>query len=505
MATVLARALSLLLFAGLAACAAQTTRPDAVPDTLVERDPDDAKLGAEAHPQILERYGGAYDDPALAAYVTGIGERIVAVSEQPDADWTFTVLDTPTINAFAVPGGYIYVTRGLVALAKDEAELAGVIGHEIGHVTAGHGGLRRDRSTAASVAVLLGSLGLAVLGVDPTLTRGAMQAGQVAAGGTLASYSRSDELAADNLGVRYLARAGYDPYAQADFLERLGASTALEADIAGASYNPNRVEFFASHPASADRTRLAIQVADSTGTLPARARPTAGNRGRERYLDAIDGVIWGDSPEQGFVEGRRFSHPVLRFRYEVPEGFRIRNTSGAVLASGPEGSRIILDAGEDPGGSVSAYIAERWAPALGREVRSGQLRGPQVVSQGGLDAAEAVLPVELSGTIYNALLYGVRHNGRIYRVTGLVKQGSRLLADLRAAARSFDPLSAAEAAEIKAPRLRIVSVGPGDTVEALTARMAVDQRAQDRFRLINDLGSDDVLRPGQRVKLIAGG
>lgn len=482
----------------LAGCAAPTTRPDVAPDTLSQRDPSDAKLGREAHPQILERYGGAYKDPELTAYVNRIGRRIADVSEQPGESWTFTVLDTPTVNAFALPGGYVYITRGLVALAKDEAELAGVIGHEIGHVTAGHGGSRRDRSTAASVGLLLGGLGLAVLGVDPTLARGAMQVGQVAAGGTLASYSRSDELEADNLGVRYLARAGYDPYAQADFMERLGASSGLDARIAGASYNPNRVDFFASHPASAERTRQAIAVANATAPIEA----VGDDRGRDRYLAVIDGMTWGDSAEHGFVDGRRFSHPVLRFAYEVPEGFKIRNTSGAVLASGPRNARMVLDAGKDPGGSLERFIARTWATALAKKARTGQMQGPEPVRANGLDAAEAVLPVELNGTVFNALLYAVRHDGRIYRITGLVQRGSGMLGEVRRAARSFDALSAAEAARLEPQRIDVVTVRRGDSVGTLARRMPVDALPEERFRLLNDLGPDDDVRPGDRVKIV---
>ncbi|MEL6217187.1 MAG: M48 family metalloprotease [Pseudomonadota bacterium] len=487
--------LPLLVVLALAACAGSTGSPEVAPETLAERAPGDAKIGADAHPKVLERYGGVYDNPELTAYVNKIGRRIAVVSEQPTADWTFTVLDTPTVNAFALPGGYVYITRGLVVLAKDEAELAGVIGHEIGHVTAGHGGLRRDRSTAASVGLLLGGLGLAVLGVDPSL---AMQVGQVAAGGALASYSRSDELAADNLGVRYLARAGYDPYAQADFMERLGASSGLDAKIQGASYNPNRVDFFASHPASAERTRQAVAVADAAAPIEA----VGADRGRDRFLAVLDGVTWGDSPEQGLVDGQTFTHPVLRFTYEVPDGFRIRNTSGAVLAAGPQNSRMILDTGDDPGGDLTAYIARRWAPALAKDARTGSLQGPQPVDVGDLDAAEAVLPIELKGAVYNALLYAVRHNGRIYRITALVQRGSGLLGEVRQAARSFNALTAAEAAQIEPKRVRVVRVRPGDTVETLAARMRDETLPEERFRLLNDLDPTEQVSPGDRVKLV---
>ncbi|MEL6479089.1 MAG: M48 family metalloprotease, partial [Pseudomonadota bacterium] len=300
------------------------------PDTVAVRSPSEQKLGDENHPKILARYGGVYKNARLTSYVNEIGAELAAVSEQPQAKWTFTVLDTPTVNAFALPGGYVYVTRGLVALAEDEAELAGVIGHEIGHVTAGHSSLRQERGTVAGVGLLLGAIGLSVLGVEGSAAQGLLQIGQAAAGGILADYSRGDELDADNLGIRYLARAGYDPYAQADFLDSMGQASALEARIAGRGYNPNSVDFFASHPANGPRTRQAIEVAKQNGL----ALPQGSNRNQRRFLEVIDGITWGDSPDQGFVQGRRFSHPKLRFTYAAPQGFTITNSTNSVTARG---------------------------------------------------------------------------------------------------------------------------------------------------------------------------
>ena len=482
----------------LGACAGpQAPGPGEAPATAAVRDPGEQRLGRETHPKILERFGGAYDEHPVAGYVDRLGARIAAVSEQPDAPWTFTVLDTPTVNAFALPGGYVYVTRGLVALADNEAELAGVIGHEIGHVTAGHSALRRERSTMAGLGVLLGGIGLAAAGVDPGLARGVLQAGQAAAGGVLASYSRADELAADNLGVRYLARAGYDPLAQADFLESMSRAQALQARIAGQRYDPNRVDFFASHPATAERTRRAVAVAREGG-LP----EVAADRGRERFLAAVDGMVWGDNPDQGSVDGRRFLHPRLRFAYEVPRGFTIRNARSAVTATGPGGARLILQGGEEPGGRLTDFVARRWVPALTRDVRSGGLQGLSALRINGLEAAEAFLPVAVDGQRRDLVLVAIRHRGTIYRLTGLAVPGSGALERMRRAARSFRPLSRAEASAIEPKRLRVVTVRPGETVARLARRMDVDAYAEERFRVLNDLRPGEEVRPGAEVKLI---
>jgi len=495
------RLLGLALTGFLVACAAPGGGdPSAVPETASFRSAEEQRTGREAHPKILERFGGAYDNPRLTAYVNRIGRDIAAVSEQPNEPWTFTVLDTPTINAFALPGGYVYVTRGLVGLADSEAELAGVIGHEIGHVTAGHSALRQQRSQVAGLGVLLGGIGLAVAGVDPSVARGVLQAGQAAAGGIVASYSRGDELAADNLGVRYLARAGYDPYAQADFLDTMGDAAALEAELAGQAYNREAVDFFASHPATGQRTRQAIQVAQEAGAVGT----VGADRRRDAFLDAIDGMTYGEHPEQGIVEGRRFIHPPLRFAYEVPQGYQISNGSTAVVAAGPGKARLILESARDEGGDLATFIAQSWAPAIANSdgVRTGQLQNLSRTRINGLDAAEAVLPLAIQNQRVDAMLVAIRHRGAIYRFTGLQEPGAGAFGEMRAAAGTFRALSANEAAQIQPRRIEIVRAGQGDTVARLAGRMRIGTAREARFRLLNSLGPGDPLQPDQRVKLV---
>ncbi|MEM7506558.1 MAG: M48 family metalloprotease [Pseudomonadota bacterium] len=469
-----------------------------VPKTVSQRSASEQRLGDENHPKIVARYGGVYKNARLTNYVDDLGRRIARVSEQPNAKWTFTVLDTPTVNAFALPGGYVYVTRGLVALAEDEAELAGVIGHEIGHVTAGHSALRQERGTVAGVGLLLGAIGLSVLGVDGGAAQGLLQLGQAAAGGVLANYSRSDELDADNLGIRYLARAGYDPYAQADFLDSLGAASKLDAKIAGRGYNANSVDFFASHPANAPRTRRAIQIAQQNGL----AVQVGANRNEKRFLQMVDGIAYGDSEEQGFVRGRTFSHPKLRFTFQAPQGFAITNSANAVTANGPQNARFILDGGKDDGGSLTNYIQRTWVPGIAKETRVGRLGGLQRTRINGLEAARAVMPVEVQGRTFDALLVAVRLNGTIYRMTGLAPRGSRLLPSMEEASRTFRRLSAADAGRLKGKRIDVVTVQRGQTVASLARRMNVDQFPEERFRVLNGLAPNDTLKTGQRVKII---
>lgn len=470
----------------------------AAPATITARDPRQQRLGDENHPKLVKRFGGVYADPELTAYVNDLGRRLVQVSEQPNARWTFTVLDNPTVNAFALPGGYVYVTRGLVALANSEAELAGVIGHEIGHVTAGHSASRQNRGAIATGALLGAQILGAILGADAQTMQGLGQIGQVAAGGILADYSREDELAADNLGIRYLARSGYDPYAQADFLESMGMAASLDAKLAGRAYNPNSADFLASHPANGPRTRRAIEVAQGSGE----AIPIGANRNRERFLRVVDGITYGDAPAQGFVRGRTFSHPVLRFSYSSPAGFTITNSSAAVTARGPQESRFILDGGRNPSGRLTDYIARDWVREIAKDFRTGRVTGLQPRRINGLEAASARVPVQINNRAYDALLVAIRLEGKLYRLTGLAPRGSGLIPSMEQAATTFRKLSAREAAGLRPQRVDLVTVRPGDTVASLSRRMNVDVAAEDRFRVLNGLEPGDALRRGQRVKII---
>jgi predicted Zn-dependent protease len=468
------------------------------PDTSAVRSASAQREGDQNHPKIVAQFGGVYQNDRLTGYVNRIGQRIARVSAQPAARWTFTVLDTPTVNAFAIPGGYVYVTRGLVALAGDEAQLAGVLGHEIGHIAAGHSALRRQRSTTAGIGLLAGAIGLAVLGVDPNLAGGLMNIGQTAVGGYLAQNSRGDELDADNLGIRYLAKAGYDPYAQADFLDRLQASSNLQARIAGKEYDPNRVDFFASHPASGPRTRQAIEVAQAAGDVTS----VGANRNRAAFLNAINNMVYGDSAEQGFVDGRVFSHPKLRFTYRVPPRFTITNSADAVVAEGPQNSRFIMDGDRNRSGPLTDYIRQVWAPGVAKSYRSGQLTELRSEQINGLESASAVMPIRLNNRTYDALLVAYRLNGKLFRITGLAPRNSGLLPAMTEAARSFRRLSAAEAGWLREKRINIVPVRRGDTVERLARQMNFDDYRVERFQVLNGLRPGEPLRGGEKVKLV---
>lgn len=488
------RGLAALLAAALALTAcAQTTNPATGKSEFTTLSPQEERaIGAREHPKILQAYGGAYNDPELAAYVDRIGQTLAAQSELPQLNWTFTVLDSPVVNAFALPGGYVYVTRGLAALANDEAELASVIGHEIGHVTARHSAQRQTNQTIAGLGAAAVTLGAVLLGADPSLAQGIGDVANTAGAGYVASYSRSQELEADELGIRYLTRVGYDPMAQSQFLASLQADSALRARIAGRNYNPNSVGFLATHPATAERVNRAAALARQAGE---------GARERASFLKVIDGVEYGDSARQGLVRGQTFIHPDMRIAFEAPQGFKLRNNPDSVLAAGPSGAGVIFDASRHPGGSMRDYVAKRWVPALAKQTQVRQASDLRSLRIDGQDAATVDLFVRTSKGEMIATLTAIRSGERVFRFTGLAPRGAprSVQAATRDAARSFQRLSAQQASRWRADRIDVVRAS---SIAQAAARAPFEDYAEQRLRVLNGLTQGQATTPDGRIKTV---
>ncbi len=454
--------------------------------------------GDAIYRQILAQAGGVYDDPTLVGYVEQLGRQLAGFSSQPNAQWTFTVLDTPDINAFATPGGYIYLTRGILALANDEAELAAVIGHEIGHVTAHHGAERDSTGNKAGIGVLLGAV-IGGLANGREGLKDGIQMGAKLAMGYVAQNSQAQEYEADKLGIRLIAAAGYDPNAQADFLDHLLASTQLQAKLRGREYNPNQVSFFASHPATADRVRAAIREADGQGVEVNSNAP----RDEKTYHAAIDGVVYGDSAAQGFVRGRKFSHPEMRFTFSVPDEFVITNSAQAVLAEGPDRATFKLDGGRDDGQNLARFITRTWLPGLAKTVRMGTAGAVNALDINGLQAATVSLPAKTKHGQIMIQLTAIRYNGQIIRLTGVSAIDDHATREALAdAVFSFRPLSAAEATELDPYRIDTYQVQVGDTVEFLASSFPFGAFSSDYFRVLNGYDNTAELRAGDWVKLV---
>ena len=446
--------------------------------------PEEERLvGAQEHPKLVKAFGDLYDDPALQRYVTSLGRLLQQTSEQPEPPFTFVVLDSPEVNAFALPGGYVHVTRGLMALANDEAELAGVIAHEIGHVTARHSAERYSHG-------LVAGLGAAILGavID---NRSVSDFANLAAGAYVQGYSRSQELEADTLGVRYLSRAGFDATAMSSFLETMGAEATLANKMAGKRGDGAQGGLFASHPRTADRVIEAAAAAQAK---------FGGERDRDVYLRRIDGMIYGDSPEDGFVRGRAFAHPILRIAFTAPPGFRLRNAPEAVVGTHPLGATVRFDEAKLANPSISTwhYLRGVWASkvALTRIERT---------HVDGMDAVAASTRVRTKSGVRDVRLVAIRAAPtRVYRFFFVTppQRTREFSAPFRQMIASFRRLGVAQAANLRPLRLRVVEVRPGDTVQSLAVRMPFNDFRTERFQVLNGLRPGERLRPGQLVKIV---
>ncbi|MEH3045812.1 M48 family metalloprotease [Sphingomonas adhaesiva] len=447
----------------------------------------DKAQGAKANPQLLAEFGGAYDGPQ-AAYVEQVGKRVAVQSGLSNAQGDFTValLNSPVENAFAIPGGYIYVTRQLLALMNSEAELASVMGHEVGHVAARHSA---GRNRTASIGGVLAGIVGAVAGngaVGQLVGAGAQQA----AGLYTLKYGRDQEYAADALGVRYITAAGYDPYAAADMLAQLNAATTLQARAAGR--DANALPTWAStHPNSLDRVRRAAKLAEATGkpeTMP--AQDTA-------FLRRLDGLRYDDDPKEGVIEGQTFRHPGLRLRFTAPPGYTIANGAEAVTIAGSGGQAQMKTAAatDDLAGFIATRFRQLGANA-GGEVRNGTANG--------VPYAASTIRASANGRAVDATIVAYRFPSATNWFTIVTPAGSGMGA-LAPLVESVAVLTPAQANAVTGKRLRILTVKQGDTIDTFARQMAYPTLQRERFMTLNGLDPDAPLRAGTLVKVVTTG
>jgi predicted Zn-dependent protease len=446
---------------------------------------DERRVGAEQHPLLLAEFGGAYGGPE-ARYVAQLGERIAAAADLGD-ECTFTLINSDVVNAFAVPGCYIYVTRGLMGLVNSEAELAGVLAHEVGHIVAAHSRRQQRRS-------LFRQLGVAAVGFVTGSERLTRMAGEAAQYFTL-RYSRRQEYEADDLGIRYLAAGGFDPHAAADMLAALGRQEQFLARTRGADEARGIPEWARTHPLTGNRVERASQGASAAGFGPDE-RP----ENEEGFLREVDGLLYGDDPAQGFVQGRRFAHPVMRIGFEAPPGFTLTNSPQAILIEGPDGLRGEFGAGPLPAGGLEAYASALLEQTLrGAPADLGRAQGAMI---NGVPAI--VVPVSVRTEQGSAELFLAAYDGGGGTAFHFLIASAGGASGVDSLIRSFRLLSEAEARALRPRVIRTVSVGAGDTLQSLAARMASENQTE-HFLTLNGRGAGDQLRPGELVKIISFG
>ena len=482
---------ALLLFSGAALVLSATAGPAQYRTrTLYPR------LVAEAqreHPLLVQEYGGADTGPR-GAYVNAIGHRVAAQSGVANsaAVYRFTLLNSAVENAFAVPGGYVYVTRQLMGLANDESELAFAIAHEVGHVAAGHAQAREQVARRQTIGGILGAILGSVLGGG--LGSSIAQISQRDAVLRLLSFSRDQEYQADTLGLRYLIGAGYDPAGGVGILAALTRNSALQARVQGRD-NRQLPEWASTHPLSENRMQRAAQEGRATGRLG------TGIRNRDEYLGRIDGIYVDDDPEQGIIEGRTFTHPDLRIYFAVPVGYLMQNGTRAVTISGSAGKAQF--GGGRYSGSLENYVYEAIRELAGN--RQLPAPRPQRTVINGIPAAYTVTRASTqSGVVDVSVVAYQWAPGTVYHFVMLTPGGSGM-GQFASMVSSIRKISTAEAAAIRPRVIDVVTVAPGDAVQSLSRRMAYRNFQLDRFLTLNGLAPNARLAPGQKVKLVVYG
>ena len=476
------RLLPVVLLAVLAACATNPVTGRRELSFMSEA--QEISLGYDSDPQIKQEMG-VYNDPELQAYVTDIGQRMARISERPNLPWRFTVVDVPAVNAFAVPGGFIYITRGIMPFLDSEAELAGVLGHEIGHITARHSAQQYTRQIG-------GQVGLVALGVFVPAARPFGDLTGQAIGVLFLRYGRGDELQADELGARYASAMGWDPAGVPAFLSTLGRLDEAAGDRRGV---PN---WLSTHPDPLSRVKD-IQPTVETLRTPGATFST----NHDDFTRRIDGMLYGDNPEHGLARGSTFLHPALRFRIDFPAAWEITNSPQQVVAKAP-GADIfmVLQLVEQPqGGTVQDVALTSIRNAGFRRVE-----GSRTIING-LEAFVGVYDGQMQGLgRVRSRAAHIMHDGNVYMVAGLVASSAFEQADgaFSTSLNSFRNLSAAETEDIRPDRVDLYVVRAGDTWQSIAERAGAAVKPAT-LAIMNSATPGSEPRPGARIKIVVRG
>jgi len=438
------------------------------------------QLGRENDKAIVEQMG-LYDDPELQEYVQQLGARLASGSERPNLDWTFRVVDDPMINAFALPGGYLYVTRGILAHMDNEAELVSVLGHEIGHVTARHGVSQMSRAQLAQLGLGLGGI------LAPEKMQDFGSLAQTGLGLLFLKHGRDDERQADDLGLRYLVKLGYDPSRMPDVFEMLGRVSAAQGE--------GRVPgWLSTHPVPENRRqRISEQVASlDTSFSPGQVR-------REAFLAMIDNITFGENPRDGFFRDNLFLHPEMEFRLEFPAGWKVQNQRSAVVGVTEQQDAMVqltLAAESTAAEALQKFFSQEGVNRT----------GPAMGSISGMTTAGDSFSVAQEGGALRGRVGFVEYGGRVFRLLGLAveTQWNAYESPIRAALASFDRLRDRRALEAQPKRLKVVqptqAMSLAEFAERYDATVPVETLA-----LINGLEADGRVAPGQPYKVVTGG
>jgi predicted Zn-dependent protease len=432
------------------------------------------------HKELLAQFGGEYSSPAAEHYLDAILVKLAQASDTPgQTAYKVTILNTPVVNAFALPSGNLYVTRGLLALADDAAEAAAVMAHEIAHVTLRHSALRAEKEREAAVISQAASLIQSKQKGEEERSRQRL---------SVASFSRQQELDADEAGVKVIARAGFDPYGASRFLTSLGRSSELRQQLYGKRKDSMGFDINSTHPSTPERVTRAIAVARQIGA------PGIGQQDRNGYLAAINGVAFGEDPMEGYVRDRKFTHPRMRFTFTAPEGFLLENSSEAVFGVRQSDNEALrLDTVRNPPSeTLEAYVHSGWVDGL----------LPSSVKKLDINGLPAVTAIARAGE-WNFRIAVIQSGEYLYRLifaAGAMTDAAEK--QFMESIMSFRRITPEEAHEAHGLKISVISAGPGDSVESLAGRMTTPNRPLEYFRLLNGLDETEPVTAGERYKIV---
>jgi len=440
---------------------------------------DELAMGKQANPQILQTYG-KYEDAELARYVSALGKRLGALSHQPNLAYTIQVLDSPVVNAFAVPGGYVYLTRGILAYLNDEAELAGVVAHEIGHIAARHSAQQYSNAQLAQLGLGLGSM------VSKTFRKYAGVA-EFGVGMLFLSFSRSDEREADSLGVEYSSKAGYDSNHMANLfvsLERLNPGES-QGGLPG---------WFSTHPNPENRIAA---IKQDTLAWREKIKQTQFAVNRDQYLRQVDGIVFGEDPRQGYVEGNIFYHPQLRFQFPVPAGWKVNNTASQVQMINQQQNAVILFSmapEKSPSAAAQAFLNESKAVVVKSE-------RTQV---NGLQAHRLISDVTLEQGVIRVMSYFIQKGQTVYAFLGYTEQTrfNGYSSVFEQTMGRFKNLTDANKINVKADRLALKRTTAGGSLRQALQKFGGPEDKWEALAIINGMKLGDAVPSNTIIKLV---
>ncbi len=447
-------------------------------------DPENHVLGRKEHARIISSFGGVYRNRKIEIMVAQIAGKLLRAANIGNSSYNVTLLDSPEVNAFALPGGYIYVTRGVLALANDQSELAAVLAHEISHVVLRHA---RERTNRTKTSEIVDRVITGVLGGDADTDQGASRSRL-----SLAAFSQSQELAADKQGVLIAARAGFDPFAAGRLLNSMARFAQLDVE----GYEEGD-DFLSTHPSTPDRIQKTLEIANSFNDSKF-ANSGGKSLDRTKYLKAIDGLSFGQSGSQGAVIGQKFVHRNLKFTFKVPKRYSLQNSKTAVVAVAGESEALRFDSAQVPVSmSLVEYLSTGWIVGLDpesvKELKNNDIEMANIEMAMGKAKTQA----------WEFIIYVIRFNGEVYRFIFAAKKDS---AEFRKAAQdvaqSFRKITARDIAQIQNNYIKIITAEAGDDIDDLSKKMIGQENSDGLFLVLNNLYLRDPIIANQQYKIV---